>query len=143
MLSHFAGITLRILEGWSDITADLPSDSPPTLARGTGVGVIQFSVVRYQSGTKPVINEDELKALLLGFCKTHSLVSIEPSVISISNGLGVGGVSITAEEVMAVWYLSDGADVALVTYTSLKPENPKTREEIAEARAMVQSVQFS
>ncbi len=142
MLSRFAGLKLQIPEGWGDISEDLPPDSPPTLARRTGVGALQFSVARYRSGARPAIDEEELKKLFIGFCQAQSFGRIEPSVLLTSKTACVGGVSITPEEVVAVWYLSNGADVALVTYTRLGPEDPTTKEELSEAKAMVESIEL-
>ena len=144
MLARFAGLQLRIPTGWGDITTELPPGSPPTLARGAGIGAVQFSVARYQRGTKPDIGYDELRSLFIDFCQTHTLGQIEPSVLPTENPkiLCVGGAATVSGEFVAVWYLSNGIDAALVTYTSLKPESQITREEAAEARAMVQSTDF-
>lgn len=143
MLAEFAGLILQIPEGWGDISADLPPDHPPTLAHGTGVGALQFSVARYQSGTKPAIDEDALTRLFVEFCRTHSLDGIEPSILLTSKSLCVGGVSIRLEEVVAVWYVSNGTDVALVTYTALRPDDPLTKKELCEACAIVESIEFA
>jgi hypothetical protein len=142
VLSRFADLELHIPEGWGDISADLPPNYPPTLARGAGVGALQFSVARYRSGAKPAIDEEGLKRLLVGFFQTHSFGQVEPSVLSTSKMLCVGGVSIISEEVMAVWYLSNGIDVVLVTYTGLGPNAPTTKEELSEARTIVESIEF-
>lgn len=142
MLSKFAGLTLLVPEGWGDITADLPPGSPPTLARGSGVGALQFSVARYRGGADPQIDTERLREFFSSFCKAHSLGEIEPSVVAKARSRGVGGVSSTLQEVVAVWYLSNGNDVALVTYTSLAPGNPRTAEELSEVQAVVESIEF-
>ena len=73
----------------------------------------------------------------------HSFGRIEPSLFAASKTLCVGGVSITAEEVVAVWCLSNGTDVALVTYTGLGAEDPTIKKELDEARAIVESIEFN
>lgn len=143
MFSQFAGLKLHIPGGWGDISADLPPDYPPTLARDAGVGALQFSVARYRRGAKPAIDEEALKKLFIGFCQTHSFGQIEPAVISASNVLCVGGISGTPEEVVAVWYVSNGTDIALVTYTGPGPADSATKKELSEAMDMVTSIEFS
>jgi hypothetical protein len=140
MRVEFADLMLELPEGWCDISADLSPDAPPTLARETGVGALQFSVARYRSGAKPVFDEGALEKLLVDFCRTHSLGPIKPSVTS--KTLCVGGVSNCPEEVTGVWYVSNGADLALVTYTALQPADPETEKELCEARAIVESIEL-
>jgi hypothetical protein len=142
MFADFAGLKLRIPEGWCDISADLPPGSPPTLARGTGVGALQFSVAKWHGGVNPVVAEGDLREMFLRFCQAHSFHDMEPSI---PEGCGVpciGGVSATPQEVVAVWFLSNGTDVALVTYTRPHANDPATAEELRQATDMVGSITF-
>ena len=50
---RFADLSLKLSEGWYDITHDLPDGSPCTLAKDDGVGALQFSVARYSGGPRP------------------------------------------------------------------------------------------
>jgi len=59
-----------------------------------------------------------------------------------SKTLCLGAVSTTATELVAMWYLSDGNSIALVTYTSLDPQSPATREELADTNNVVASIEF-
>jgi len=43
-------LLLDLPADWFDVTDDLPRDAPPTLARNSGVGALQFSIARYHSG---------------------------------------------------------------------------------------------
>jgi hypothetical protein len=142
VLSEFAGVKLRLLEGWVDISADLPLGSPATLARETGVGALQFSVAKYESGAKPAIGEKELKRFFFNFCQEHSFERIEPSAKWSGTSLCVYGIRRTSGEVVAIWYLSNGTDIALITYTCLQQEDAVVTKELAEAQVMVESVEF-
>jgi len=64
----FADVRISLLEGWVDVTDDLPEGTPPTLAKPEGVGALQFSVAKYRAGAKPNVSEDDLEALLVKFC---------------------------------------------------------------------------
>ena len=143
MLSNFAGLTLNIPRQWRDITADLPSGSVSTLACESGIGVIQFSVAKYEQGTKPRVTPKDLNDLFDAFCKSHSITCIEPMILDMNNDLYVGGVSNSVQEVIAVWYLSNGLDLVLVTYTSLQPNDPLSKAELRDAIAIVKSIEMS
>jgi hypothetical protein len=142
MLKCFAGLRFEIPEDWMDISADLAPGSPPTLAPRAGVGVLQVSIAEYQGGSRPYVKESDLNALFRRFCEMHSLTGIQPSTLPAGSRLGVGGISNTDRETIAIWYLSNGTDVVLVTYTSLEPQNPATVKELARATEIVKSTEF-
>jgi hypothetical protein len=141
MLMTFAGVRFDLSQEWCDITEDLDPGAPPTLARDDGVGVIQFSVAKYKSGTKPSVSQTDLKEMLSEFLKSKRLIGIEPSVLEGSRCCAVGGISATPEEVIGAWYVSNGTDVALVSYTCTA-NDPIYKEELAEAGNAVRTLEF-
>ncbi|HSO31026.1 MAG TPA: hypothetical protein VLT33_00880, partial [Labilithrix sp.] len=60
----FAGLTMVIPDGWSDVTDDLPAGTPCTLARPDGIGALQFSRAHYRGGVVPEITVEDLESLL-------------------------------------------------------------------------------
>jgi len=64
---EFAGLRIQLATDWVDITHDLDSGSPPTLAKPTGFGAFQFTVARYVSGDRPNIGAVALADLLQDF----------------------------------------------------------------------------
>ena len=137
----FAGARFDISEEWCDITEDLDPGVPPTLARPDGVGVIQFSVAKYKGGAKPSVTRADLTEMLSAFLKTKRLTGIEPAVLEGSRCTAVGGVSKTPDEIIGAWYLSNGNDVALVTYTCTA-DDPACEAELAEAGKVVRTLEF-
>jgi hypothetical protein len=119
MLVTFAGIRFEISEEWCDMTEDLDPEAPPTLARESGVGAIQFSVAKYvakyKGGARPSITETDLKEMLSGLLKANELHDVEPVPLQGGRCRGVGQITVRPDEIIAAWYLSNGADVALVT----------------------------
>lgn len=139
---EMAGLTLSLPDGWRDVTEELPAGAPPTLAREAGVGALQFSVAWYEGGEHPAFDEAALKGLYRDFCRTHALAAEEPERLAARHCLCVGGVAAAPEGVVAIWYVSNGSDIALVTYTGLDPDDPDTRRELTEATRIVRSISF-
>lgn len=114
---NLSGLTLVLPTGWLDITNDLPRGSAPTIAKEDGVGVIQFSVARYRSGVEPHLDVAALREMLDEFGDHHRL----GKPVSYEEGQGYGGNRFVAAEfslpdqVIAVWYLTNGRNVALIT----------------------------
>ena len=65
---------------------------------------------------------------------------------NISEGVGrspfVVGDFGSASELVRVWYVSNGLDVALVTYVTEQPFDTKVPEEIRSAQGIVESLEF-
>jgi len=141
MLVQFHGLRFDLPLGWADITDDLPEGSPPTLARSSGLGVIQFSIARHRGGTNPEITVDALRRLITDFCSRHSLKAgdLDETVGSITR---VGCVGIATNETVAAWYLTNGHDITLVTYTSASPDARATAEELNQARGLVTTIEL-
>jgi hypothetical protein len=142
MRVSIAEVTVDLPEGWFDVTDDLPESSPITLAKSEGVGAIQFSIAKYREGPQPVIDTADLQRLLLAFGDSRGL----GSPASVSKGLGhnhfVSGDFGSTEEFVRVWYVSDGHDIALVTYVTQQPENKATIVELSDAQALIESLEF-
>jgi hypothetical protein len=141
MLVTFAGMRFELSEEWCDITGDLDSGAPPTLAREDGVGAIQFSVAKYKSGVKPSITETALKNMLLDLFKSNQLADVEPAILQGSRCFGVSATSAQTDEVIRAWYLSNGTDIALVTYTGTG--DPACQAELAEAEKLAKTLEFA
>jgi hypothetical protein len=137
----FAGVRFELSEEWCDITANLDPGAPPTLAREDGVGAIQFSVAKYKSGVQPAITEIALKKMLLDLFKSNQLADVEPAVLQGSRCFGVSATSAQTDEVIRAWYLSNGTDIALVTY--IGTGDPTCHVELAEAEGLAKTLEFA
>jgi len=136
----FAGLRLRLCAGWLDITGDLDPGAPPTLARADGVGALQATVAVYAGGEDPAITRTGLLKLLREFGVAHALGQPKGVVGETREGrILLSGRFSSSAEVIVAWYLTNGHDLALVTYTSLEPNTEQTRKEIVEAEAMLRS----
>lgn len=141
MLVTFAGVRFELSEEWCDVTGDLDPGAPSTLAREDGVGAIQFSVAKYKSGEKPSITETVLKDMLLDLFKSNQLADVEPAILQGSRCFGVSATSAQTDEVIRAWYLSNGTDIALVTYTGTG--DPACQAELAEAEKLAKTLEFA
>lgn len=141
MRVQFHGLRFDLPPEWADITGDLPEGSPPTLSRPFGIGVIQFSTARYSSGAKPEVTLEGLRQLIADLCSRRSLNAgeLEETIGPITT---VGCVTAAADELVAAWYLSNGRDIVLVTYTSSASGEPDMVEELGQARQLVATIDF-
>jgi hypothetical protein len=70
----FSGLKLLLPADWCDVTEDLGSGVPATLARsGDSVGGLQLSVAHYRAGVYPKITIEHLRDLLTNLFNTRSL----------------------------------------------------------------------
>ena len=136
----FAGVAITLPEGWYDVTDS--ADGPSTLARSEGVGALQFSVAKYKSGTEPELDQAALRRLLFSFGESRRL----GTPTNVSEGVGhspfVAGDFNSAAELVRVWYVSNGRDVALVTYVTEQPHDTKVPDETRSAQGIVESLEF-
>jgi hypothetical protein len=138
----FANCVLRLPDGWVDVTDELPPGSPPSLAKTHGHGVLQFSVATYSAGKKPGVSSKDLETMLHEFAQDKGLGA--PQDMSIQHN-GVASVSADFQgqnELIRAWYVSDGVDVALVTYTTQTVDDVKETGELDEANSIVDSIKF-
>jgi hypothetical protein len=75
-------------------------------------------------------------------CRAHSFSDIEPILQNVDGIFSASGVSRSPSAVVAIWYLSNGTDIALITYTSLFPDDPATELELVEAKGIAGSTKF-
>lgn len=110
--------TIGLVEGWRDITDEVESDAPPfTLARAEGMGAFQLSFAFYQSGQYPDASAAVLLSMLRKFAHARDLG--EPADIATEvGGLHLAGASFRwQDDFLRVWFVSDGSNLAQVTYT--------------------------
>ncbi|MBZ9659695.1 hypothetical protein LB523_11635 [Mesorhizobium sp. ESP-6-4] len=140
MRIQFYGITLDLPDEWEDITDDLPNKGPPTLAKTSGVGALQFTIARYSGGEKPNADFDVLRSFMIQFCQNNHIAADHISTQKFGNIMCAGVLSTTIDKILSVWYLSNGNDFALATYLAL--ESDLVSKELEEARAIISSISF-
>jgi hypothetical protein len=138
----FAGVKLHLPPGWADITGDLLEGTPATLARIDGVGALQLSIGTYKSGVKPKISVDDLRDMLTEFRTSRQLRDLNNWTEWASDyGFGVSAEFSNSEDWIKTWYVSDGQNVALVTYIASMGE-AAISSEVAEADSIVRFVHW-
>ncbi|AZO46678.1 MAG: hypothetical protein EOS58_17200 [Mesorhizobium sp.] len=142
MIVQFHGITFDLAAGWEDITDDVPGAWPPTLAKASGVGALQFSIAKYRSGEKPNAGFDVLRSFMIEFCHNNLIDTNHISEEKFASTMSVGVLYRKADETLSAWYLSNGNDFAFVTYVGLGEESEIMNEELDEVRAVVSSISF-
>ena len=138
----FAGVSLILPNEWCDVSQDLPSDTPPTLAKAEGVGALQFSTAKYKKGALPNIQYEDLWEFLRQLADSEGLG--KPRETSQSRGVHpfVSGTFSSKGNLFRVWYISNGRDVTLVSYVASETESEKAKQEVAEAETIVASLDF-
>jgi len=138
-----AGLSLAVEKDWSDITDELPSGSPATLARPDGIGVLQFSAAAYKAGALPNIDDQGLQRMLEAFGRERGFGEPKNVVALVGSSTAVCGDHLDGAGLVRAWYLTNGRDVALVTYVSLDRGSDLTTRELAEVVKMVSSIQWT
>ncbi|GAC1382430.1 MAG: hypothetical protein NVSMB4_10730 [Acidimicrobiales bacterium] len=138
----FDAFSISVVDGWEDITATLDdADAPLTVADPiSGVGALQFSPAIFKGGRLPRVGPQDLRSLLDEFASGQGWVNpFDRSAYS--GGVTVEGASFrSGEDLIRVWYASDGRSVMLVTYVCEWSE----REREASQREMsVRSIRFT
>jgi hypothetical protein len=139
----FAGVDVMLPGDWVDVTDDLAEGSPYTLAKSeSGIGALQFSVARYQSGPAPLFDLEKLRDLLNDFAKHHALGA--PTNVHVEPGepLVIRSDFRRGNEFIRVWYVTNGNDIALVTYVAQESQSPSLQGELREAGAIVRSIRY-
>lgn len=140
-LCAFADVFISLPAGWLDVSDDLPEGTPPTLAKPNGVGALQFSVATYRSGVRPDVAPDGLDELLEEFAATRELGPATDVERGEAAARYVGATFLNACDLIRAWYLTNGSDVALVTYVA-EAASVDVAGEVAEAGAIVRSINF-
>lgn len=137
----FYGLSLGLPDGWVEITDDLPDGSPPTLARSDGVGAAQFSIALYASGKAPHVGQQDLRDLLQDFASQHA-INIG-AVIDVEAKCNCAYATGESEgHLLGVWYLSDGENIALVTYVADDQFADRAGIELTQVARFVASAEF-
>lgn len=141
MRVEFNGLRFNLPQGWADITDDLPPGTTPTLARSSGVGVIQVTIAQYRSGERPNVTIKDLRALLDAFCRRNemhcdTMVDREGRVSSVC------ATAMVRDELISATYLTNGKDVVLVTYVCSEPESGELAEDLSGMSEIVNSIDF-
>src|SRR4051812_39119610 len=129
-------IAIDISEKWRDISSTVPGPAFATLGLENGVGVIQFSIAMFSSGELPKVEIEDILSISQEFAVRHGL-NINPVRLDDARSECVGGVGYSSDETVGVWHLTDGKNILLVTYTSLKPKDQNTIEELSQAIQVV------
>jgi len=138
----FGAFCLDVADGWEDITATLDdADAPLTLADPiSGVGALQLSPAIYKGGRSPRVGPQDLRALLYEFASRQGLGDpFDRSTYS--DETPIEGASFRSDEdLIRVWYASDGKNVMLATYVC---EWCHGGQETPQAEMIVQSIRFA
>src|SRR5262249_49493802 len=113
----FDGVEVTVPSGWVDITESLEGEPPITLAKQDGVGALQFSIARYANGKRPRAGIGDVVALTSRFGTAQKLGTGFDERAFRASKLAVAGVSFRSDEnLLRVWYASDGDNFAMITY---------------------------
>ena len=134
-------LTAELPTEWLDVSEELPPGSPPTLARADGVGALQFSFARYESGECPSFASD-LRELLEGFGAPRGLGELTNAIEARGVLPYARGDFASDDEFIRVWYMTNGKDLVLATYVVLGSHVGTAAAELEEASRIVASVDF-
>jgi len=140
---QFAGVLLELEGDWRDITDTLPAGTPPTLALENGIGALQFSVALYNKGKPPDMQNSHLERFLYFFEDAQSFERKSKTIQF--EGKDTFGLSCEYDlpsSFIIVWYVSDGMNLAFLTYTSVNDQSEAFQCELGQATAIAESVQF-
>jgi hypothetical protein len=135
-------VQLTVPEDWADITDELEGDDNPyTVADPQdGVGALQLSLGLFQGGKVPNPSERDLRTMVLRFGEEQGLGNaLDDSTFMKGNLVGVGMSFHSGEDFIRAWYVSDGKNFALLTYTCTWGEQER---EVSLCEEIVQSLQF-
>jgi hypothetical protein len=115
---EFDVFAVDVPRGWTDVTGTVKADNPPfTLARGDGVGALQFSIALYKGGPAPDSSPSDLGVMVERFRRESGLG--EPAALVTEPGppLLAAGSFAWGDNFLRVWQVSDGRNFAFITYT--------------------------
>ena len=148
MRYHFANVRLYLPRGWIDLTPHLPNGFPPTLCRGdVPAGVLQFTTARYTGGVRPRLDREALQTFLREFEHSHHFTPA-PVLTEFQNpAIGTFGACSDywqPDEFTRLWSLTDGENLALVTFITAETEKwaQVLETELQEAHRIVESIMY-
>lgn len=114
---------------------------PFTLSMPDGVGALQFSVASYESGSPPKMDTAALESMIREFTEENSLGPLR-DLVQEQEELSLAAASFSLDEQTfgRVWYVSDGFNVAKVTYVCEQVQPPL---ELLAAEQIVRSLRFT
>jgi hypothetical protein len=138
---QFKTFTVVAPDGWEDVTDTLEFEAPPiTLARNDGVGALQFSIAVYSHGERPDPAPEDLLGMLEEFGQARGLGKPDAVLIRSSPLRTAAGSFLSNDDFVRAWYVSDGLNFALITYTC---DAGSEIEELAECEQIVRSLAFT
>lgn len=139
-----ADITLLIPAGWQDVSEDQAQGGPLALARSGGRGALQFSIGRYVAGPRPNFSIAELRELMNDFGTAKGLGPVREVRSGGERTMHFFSDFSTGDDLIWAWYISDGANIALVTYVAdvPAPGDAAAEAECAEAADIAVSLEF-
>jgi len=131
--------------GWSDITAELPGDAPPTIAKRGGVGALQFSQVEFEGGSPERLSAGDLLDMVKGIARSADrFIAFDEMSQSWSKNWGLlcmGAVSLAMDgNFVRLWGVSDGRGVVVATYTCEWRHRRPT--ELAECASVIETIRI-
>jgi hypothetical protein len=136
--SRLGPILLDVAAGWAETTEE---DGPLTLVRQSedATGSLQFSVALYESGREPEVTMGHLTKMLREAGVTHGLGEVSDEKNGAGRLLSAAGSFHSEGSFYRIWYVSDGRNVAFVTYNT--PQGTEGKE-LPDCEAMVASIEF-
>jgi hypothetical protein len=136
----FGGLALDATPGWTDITDDIEGDDKPfTLAKPDGVGALQFSPALYRGGAVPSPSANDLLEMVREFGHGRRLGEPLDEALQEGRPASAGASYHSDSDFVRVWYVSDGSNIALVTYVC---ERGHEEAELEECEQVVRTIQF-
>jgi hypothetical protein len=138
---RFPGFQIDAADDWRDITESLNNPkAPPTLAMPDGVGALQFSLARYKTGTIPSPTIADLLSMVREFADNKDLDEPFDEDTFSEDVMGAGASFKGGEDLIRVWYISDGKNFVLVTYVCGWESRDTT--EVQECNSFVRNIRF-
>lgn len=117
---ELGGVELLVPERWYDMTGEVDSpDAPYTLAdSAVDIGALQFSFAFHEEGPLPLPSEQDLLEMARELGEQQALGTPDEEATFSEGALRGAGVSFHCDEYfIRVWYVSDGKNIAKVSYT--------------------------
>ena len=136
----FGKLSIPKLKDWENITQVLKKDAPFSITKANGAGAIQVSFAKHAAGEAPDVTVDDLDDFLLDFEVNRGFYQKSDEVIADGKIKSVGASFKFKDDFVRAWYLSNGQDVALVTYLCAWDDQ---EEEIDEVNKIVGEISFN
>ena len=135
----YEAFTVDLPENWEDVSEELGDEDLVTFAQLDGKGALQVSLAVYRAGGLPKIGHLDLEELRDDFARRQGLGSPIDTSTAETDLLVAEASYHSDSDLVRVWYVTDGANVALLTYVCAWEFR---REEAAASEAIVRSFKF-